>query len=299
MKNTPDWSVVVFAYNVADTIESCLTSIIENTIAINASIYVLANGCTDTTELRVNEYIRSHNNVYLIKLGIGDKANAWNTFVHEVAPEATTCFFVDGDVVVGEKALITLSKTLDRNSEANAVGALPGNGRDCKGWSQRMVNFGYFAGGLYALRGSFLDQLRQQKIMLPVGLIGEDFVLSYIVKGVSTRPGIFTASRKLIIEQDACFYFRSLSVMKPSDWWVYFRRLIRYQIRRHQISMLLARTSQTGFQGMPKSINDLYLDAEKLPDYYWRGRITPFDMIAVWLIRREVQAARTKRDQTT
>ena len=292
MESISDWSVAVFAYNVADTVTQCLDSVVENSAGKNVSIYVLANGCTDTTEQRVAEYCFSHKEIHLIKLDLRDKANAWNAYVHEVAPAADIHFFVDGDTVVGPRALARLSDTLQQHSEANAAGALPATGRDRSGWSQRMVAFGYFAGGLYALRGAFLDQLRQQQIKLPVGLIGEDFLLSSIAKGQPSSSGMFKPSPELVIQPDARFSFRSLSVTRASDWWTYLRRLIRYRMRSHQLSMLLARTSQAGFDAMPKHIEDLYGEVDTLPRYYWRGRTTPFDIIAVWLIRRRAKIIR-------
>ena len=76
--------------------------------------YVLANACTDRTEALVRDYAASHANVHLVSIEVGDKANAWNVFVHEVAPSgAAHYFFIDGDVRATVGALDAMAQALE------------------------------------------------------------------------------------------------------------------------------------------------------------------------------------------
>jgi len=92
------WPVAVFAHNEARNIIACLDSL-QAAATHPLACHVLANACTDRTEALVRDYAASHPDVHLVSIAPGDKANAWNVFVHEVVPRADTpCFFIDGDV---------------------------------------------------------------------------------------------------------------------------------------------------------------------------------------------------------
>src|SRR5512143_1832478 len=93
-----DGVIGVFAHNEQCRIIHCLESLSTELQNPQIEIFVLANGCTDQTEVVVEAYARSHSNVHLVHIPLGDKANAWNYFVHEVAPASELVYFMDGDV---------------------------------------------------------------------------------------------------------------------------------------------------------------------------------------------------------
>jgi hypothetical protein len=224
--------------------------------------------------------------VKLVAIATADKANAWNHYVHEVGRESDVHFFVDGDTVVGDKAFRSLEQALAANPAANAAGALPLSGRNRAGWTQRMVRHGRLAGGLYALRGSFLTRLRQGSVRLPGGLIGDDLLVSCLAKESLTRQGFLQPSRRLVFARSAGFSFESLAWSRPRHWYLYARRLVRYRVRDYQITLLLRRQEENPGAHLPVDVATLYRDATGLPDYYWRGWMTPIDLLAVWHIRR-------------
>lgn len=289
------WSCAVFAHNEQATIIRCLDSLQSQLEGHEMPILVLANGCTDQTQPSVQAYIRSCPNVHLTSFDRPDKASTWNRYVNELAPDAHVHFFIDGDVTAAPGALRALADRLDANPEAVAAGAVPGTGRDRQGWSARMRRFGRLAGGLYELRGIDVSQLRQAGIRLPPGLIGDDLLLSCLVKEQLNVRGLFQPSRRLVLAPEARFLFRSLSLCRPRDWLAYARRLIRYRIRDYQITLVLQDIQTRKNAAIPRDLSEIYHRAPALPHYQWRGRITPLDLLAVRHIRR---AARQEHGET-
>jgi glycosyltransferase involved in cell wall biosynthesis len=287
------WSVAVFAHNEAKRIRRCLDSLLTQDTLPPPRIVVLVNGSTDKTADIVDEFATRHPSVQRVTLPIGDKAAAWNHYVHDLAVDAEHHAFVDGDVHPLRDALPAIGKAFARQPAARAVGATPASGRNRVGWARRMVTHGRLAGGLYALRRDMVDELRERDIRLPLGLIGEDLFVSCLAKAMLHPRGMYQASPQLVIAADARFAFDSLSLARPGDWLTYLRRLVRYRVRDHQLSLLLNRLAQEPHRGMPSDMAALYREAAALPDYYWRGLQTPFDMIAVHQLKR---VARQKRD---
>lgn len=283
---TGSWSVAVFAHNVARTIVGCLDSVVEQCSDPDTRIYVLINGSRDATEELVNGYAATNPNVTPIRLSLADKANAWNYYVHNICTDQDVHFFVDGDVTVASGSFRALSEALRDEPDTNAAGALPLTGRDREGWSRRMMAFGRLAGGLYALRGRFVSELRDRPLRMPTGLIGEDHFLSCLAKGSLSRKGFLQPSRRLVFANGAGFAFDPLEFKRPRDWVNYSRRLVRYRIRDYQLTMLLRHFERDPLSSPPPDVETLYRQADELPHYYWRGRLTPFDLLAVWLIRK-------------
>jgi glycosyltransferase involved in cell wall biosynthesis len=279
------WSAAIFAHNEAKTIAACLDSLLTQEPRSPGRVFVLVNGSRDATADIVARYAAEHPVVRPVVLPLGDKAGAWNHYVHVLRPPADVHFFVDGDVRAAPGALAALARALVEAPRAQAAGALPLTGRDRAGWSRRMVAFGRLAGALYALRGGFLDTLKEQQTHLPTGLIGEDLFLSCLVKGRLGRQGLLQPDPRLVFAADAGFAFRPLDPRRPRDWWTYGRRLVRYQVRDHQLAMLLHLLETRPDAGLPADVAGLYRQAARLPRYAWRGRLTPFDLLAVWQIR--------------
>ena len=142
-----------------------LASLVEAAEGHPVAVAVLANGCTDTTADEVRACAWMFADLSLVEIDLPDKAYAWNVYVREFlsearADEVAVHFFVDGDVRLGPRALHLLQATLDDAPGARAAGGMPTSGRDMEAWRARMMANVVLAGGLYALRGSFIQQLR-------------------------------------------------------------------------------------------------------------------------------------------
>src|SRR5665213_1128972 len=85
-QETP-WTVMVLAHNEEANIVQCLDSVYQSEPnSIFFDIFVMANGSSDRTESLVRDYGRRKPDVHLVSTVLGDKCNAWNSFVHDVVP---------------------------------------------------------------------------------------------------------------------------------------------------------------------------------------------------------------------
>ncbi|MGH8597254.1 MAG: glycosyltransferase family 2 protein, partial [Gammaproteobacteria bacterium] len=182
-------------------------------------------------------------------------------------------------------ALPSLASALDEFPNAKAAGGMPATGRDRDAWRLRMVQFGRLAGNLYALRGSFVRRLRERQIRMPVGLIGEDFLVSWLVAtGIESRA-MLAEGPQCVFNPAAQFSFRSLSLARLSDYRLYLRRKWRYVWRALQHEMLINTLNALGLDAMPRSVNELYRDGPLPSRLKWVGPETPMRLLAVLWIR--------------
>lgn len=281
---TQPWPVAVFAHNEARKIIACLDSLQAATSHPFKS-YVLANACTDRTEAMVREYRASHPNVHLVSIELGDKANAWNVFVHEAAPRgASHYFFIDGDVRATPGALDVMAQALAQHPQANGVSALPKSGRGVAAFQRDMLKENGVAGNLYGLRGSFVERICAQAINMPIGTIGEDALMGAMLKW-DLRGDTRWDNSKVVVAREAGFEFDSVSPWLPREWKKYFRRRVRYCVRGYQNKMLGRAIQPAGFIALPREVRDLYPRYPELIKLEWRGLNTVFDWLAIQHIR--------------
>jgi len=290
-ENKSRWIIAVFAYNNAKTIQAALKSIVAATADHDVSIYVLANGCTDTTIDKVRSCSTLMPNLWLVEIPVADKANAWNIFIHDLFTEEETSdfktwFFMDGDVTLTSNSMPILASMLDDSQDAEAVGGMPGSGRDMDAWRQRMVFNGMLAGNYYALRGSFVQQVRRAQVRIPVGLIGEDFFVSWMIANISWWDTEPEHRSRCVFSGSAEFMFRSLSPLRLSDYRTYLHRKWQYTLRGLQHQMLIMLLIEEGLTSMPSTVEELYCRVSPPSRLNWAGVLqTPLNMLAVQKIR--------------
>lgn len=289
------WPVAVFAHNEAEHILACLESLIRAAPGARLECFVLANACTDGTAALVRKYAEGRPGVHLVSIELGDKSNAWNVYVHDIAPAAETHFFIDGDVEACPDALAELHAALRAHPQANAAAALPVTGRSLRRGRREMMAGGELAGNLYALRGDFVERMRQGGVRLPVGFIGEDSLVGALANWDLDPNGKWDA-RRVVAAPGAGFRFRSLSWLRPGHWRLYWRRRIRYSLRRYQIGMLRPVLKREGIEGMPPGVRDLYRQPADSPPLRWSGANAVFDWLALRWIRREALRAEKNRE---
>lgn len=251
------WLVAIFAHNEELQIIACLESIAKASATHLLHAYVLANGCNDNTETIVRDFTLTHPWVTLIPITLGDKANAWNVFVHDVAPRAQVCFFVDGDIRVEPRSFDALFSALQSSPKASAAAAVPASGRNKEFLESLVCEHHLVLGNLYALRGDFIWRARQIGARFPIGYIGEDGLVTSLVKWDLDPTGPFLNER-VIPCPSAQFVYRSLALWHPRDWRTYWRRRVRYSLRHFQHELLVPLLTSAGLRSMPNSVSELY-----------------------------------------
>lgn len=283
-------SVAVFAYNE----EAGITAALDRLAACGAEaalrVHVLINGCTDGTERVVRAYRGRRITVVPILIAKGDKANAWNHYVHEVAPEdAALHVFTDGDMLIDAGSIAAFLRAFAEEPQARGCAGLPVTGRSRAAFRAKLTTRRELAGNLYALRGDCVMAFRRRGVRLPFGLFGEDGLVTALVKHDLDMCGQ-RDDRRVTAAAAAGFGFPPLSPWRPRDWRIYRNRKMRYAVRRQQARMLYALLWERGTEAMPAHVVDLYRQRGPALRLAWNGPDTPFDWVAIRRIRRDIAA---------
>ncbi|MGR9054181.1 MAG: glycosyltransferase family A protein [Gammaproteobacteria bacterium] len=284
-------SIAVFAHNEGPRLADNIKSLLAAGEGSLFEIVILANGCRDRTLNVAQDFACRFSNIRVEEIQRADKANAWNYYVHDIAAghpykDALIHVFVDGDVTVNRASFESFSDFLRQYPSANAVGALPTAGRDRNAWRRRMMSSGTLAGGLYALTGNFLERIRERNIRIPLGLIGEDWLVSFLAKSdlqpfSPTPPG----ARRIVFASNAGFSFHSLSFRRPGDYIAYLKRLWRYALRGVQFEMLMAWLLRRYPEDLPESVEEIYLLGTPPSRLKWVGFGSLLRLLAVQKVR--------------
>jgi glycosyltransferase involved in cell wall biosynthesis len=282
------YPVMVLAHNEERHIGACLDSIFAGEDGMALEVFVMANGCTDGTEAIVESYARRQPKVHLVSIALGDKCNAWNVFIHEtvpaMAPRREAYFFMDGDARVARGSFAVMLAALRQHPQAHAASAVPGSGRNCELDAKDIVEKHGLVANLYALRGVFVERLRQSSVRIPLKLEGDDGLIGALVKwDLEPRANGFDDSR-IAPCADARFEFESMSLARLADWRMYWKRAVRYGRRRYEFQLLGKRLKAEGLGGLPRDVTELYPDAESLP-LRWEGVYT----LPNWFARRAMR----------
>lgn len=282
----PTWAIAVFAHNEGNSISRCLDSILAATQSPEAlRVYVLNNGSSDNTSALVMDYSLNHPQVQLVEIQLGDKANAWNHFVHDLSPQADVFGFVDGDVTLTEDALDELRKALEQNPDAHIATGVPYSGRHQREQLASLMTRGGVQGNLYAARPEFIAEIRRLKLRMPIGFIREDgLVGAFAMFNLDPLANKWNKARVDTVAA-AGFLFPSLKWWRLADVRLYWRRRIRYSLGHFENHMLSDLLWRKGTAAIPEDVAHLYTTAA-LPTLKWRGLDTLFDAIALHRIKQ-------------
>lgn len=281
--------VAIFAHNEAENIIACLNSV-KREIRSGDECYVLNNGSCDNTEELVSDFSKENEWCNLVSIEIGDKANAWNVFCHQLRVQAALFIFLDGDCVVVKNSFDALELCMSNNPSVNAVAGLPAEYCSQKNREEMLVSGG-LAGNLYALSQEFVARIRKEGIFLPIGLIGDDSLVGSLAYW-NLNPRNDWDKSKIVNCEDANFAYRRLSLLSFSDVKMYWKRKIRYSLRRYQNIIIGFRLKVGGVSAMPKNIEEIYHDYPSVLRLKWRGVDTWFDFLALRRVAREIESRR-------
>ena len=254
--------MAVFAHNESDRIVSCLEALRLSPLPPGTTCYLIANGCSDDTAEVAGKYALTVPWLKVVSLQIGDKSNAWNHFVHEIAPQADYYFFTDGDCQIDPQALQQLEQALDADDAVNAASGIPGlANQSLQVFRNAIMTHGGLAGNLYALSGSFVSRLRALSVRLPRGLIGDDSLVGALALWNLDRSSGWNHDRLRVVAS-ATFRYESIAQSSLSDPMFYIRRLKRYSLRHFQNQLIRNRLKPAGPPVLPDHIEKIYLEAK-------------------------------------
>lgn len=231
----PTYSITMFAYNEEHNIARAVKSIFDNSDDQLARVVVIANGCTDNTAgvLKALSNKPAYDKLEVIELALGDKCNAWNHYVHDLAGQNDVHFLVDADVSFTKNAFPRMAVKLMADERANAVAGLPFSGRNQSQYEDLVVNGWCLFGNCYGVKHRFLELLRERHFRLPIGL---GWIDSEITKAIHNDVGLVKdpAKGRIICDPECGYEFESLSLLKKDDWSLYLNRITRYKLGQMQ-----------------------------------------------------------------
>ncbi len=251
-------SICIFARNEERLLPRCIGSLDNAGLGEADQVHILVNGSTDATLAVANTLQAADPRIRVHQPPVGDKANAWNEYVHRLAPaSATTHIFIDGDIMASRGALAALDQALAAAPESYAAAALPATGRSRRAWARTLIANHYLSGNLYALSRQAVHEFRKRRIRLPFGAKGEDGLLSYLLL-TDFKGGVDDShTRRITVAEKATFEFEPL---QPNlrDLKIYLRRMRRYSERHFQKKILNRLLKEHGVRAMPETIYEIY-----------------------------------------
>lgn len=285
-------AVCIFARNEERTLAACIGSLDSAGLGTHGVIHILVNGCTDATAITARMLATADTRITVHELPVGDKANAWNEYVHRLAePGIATHVFIDGDVRASEHAITALEETLAGSPQSFAAAAMPASGRSQSGWARRLLTRNYLSGNLYALGGACIRAFRERQLRLPFGAKGEDGLITYLLLTDLDGGHNDQHTHRIATAAEATFEFDSLQ-LNLRDLNIYRRRLRRYSERHFQKQILYGLLKAKGVSAMPDNIYDIYtpealagLRPRLEPVNYW------FDIATLRRLREKIAAS--------
>jgi glycosyltransferase involved in cell wall biosynthesis len=271
--------VAIFAYKEERRIEACFLSLPLDRTDID--FHVLVNGSHDRTAELARSSARTRANVHVHDLHPRGKARTWNHFVFDIDQgRHDVIIFMDGDATIKPGSLNALADTLAAYPYANAASGMPLNGRNHLAYQAELKQDRGLFGDLYALRGDFLSRMRVRNIRLPEDLIGDDGLIAALA-ATDLRSDANWDKERVVPCGDAGFYCEPVNLLTPRTLDIQYRRMINYSVRHFQNRIISDIMRNTGPEGLPERMADLYPDY--LPEF--RARRSPqlawFDFLAL------------------
>ncbi len=227
------WAIAVFAARE----NACELLLTINTIVAASNqrtvIDIMVNGnpslAKETARLLVETNLSTAGlAVRVWSVTLGDKAHAWNQYVHHVCPSAGLYFFVDGYVHLMRDALQLLDDGLTAHPNALGGTGVPTTGRTAAALRHQMLASGGMHGNLFALKAQTMQALRGKNFNLPLGIYRTDSTL-----GASLAFGLDPSKYEWDIKSRVLVHPQVTWTTSEKKWWRFaeiksqFKRMLR------------------------------------------------------------------------
>lgn len=251
----------MFAYNEEKNISASIRSVYENKGDKLNTFYLIANGCTDNTIAEANKIKKQLNfkALTIINIVLGDKCNAWNHYMHNIADAVDCHFFIDADVNFSNNCFTLMHRKLMASEEQTVtIAGMPLSGRNIEFYRSLVIERSCFFGNLYGLKHNFIQRIREDGFHLPIGL---NWIDSFLTKAVNTDIQFFNYNLpgRVTYLDNVGYKFDSLSPFNKADIKLYFNRIARYELGKIQEKYL----DQLDVKNWPKNMTDINVNIYK------------------------------------
>lgn len=215
---------------------------------------------------------------------LGDKAHAWNQYVHQIWPGARCTFFVDGYVQVKGNALSLLDAGLTSSPSSLGGTGVPTTGRTAANLRRQMLAEGGIHGNFFALKNDTMNQLRQRQFNLPLGIYRTDSTLgAALAFGLDPSRQEWDIKGRIFVHPDVTW------TTDERTWWHYaeiksqFKRILRQAqgvLENKAVENFLAHQKMVP-EKLPYTVSELVLEwVEHYPDdarlVLWKNPLSKF-----------------------
>ncbi len=291
-----EWNIAIFCMNEAKTIATCIDSVADAIGDRRALITLVVNGSTDrSAEIAWQTAQDRGVPIQIYTIAHADKANAINRFYYELREPADVYFFVDAYVKVGARALDAMARLLSEDPRRRAATGIAVSGRTMPLATEATLQQGGIVHGqLHALPASFIDDIVQRGIRLPIGLYYGDGLLASMANHNLDPIANEWLSRRVAGVREATYEIPVLSMFRLDDWRRQLRRTVRQIRGRMENAAITDIVYQRGYNGLPEYSNDMvkaFLATHPTPRLpLWKR---PFQVLALRQIRNSTLPAPT------
>lgn len=231
--NNAPWTVAIIAARESiDTLARCIGATLAACESRGAVIDVVVNGNAELAKsaaaLVSTGTLRQGASVVRVwSIEVGDKAHAWNQYVHHIWPGSHIAYFVDGYVEVRRDAFAALSQRLADAPEALGVTGVPSAGRSAAKAREYMIRHGGIQGNMHALRGEVMTEIRERGVRLPLGLYRTDSLVGALVLLKLTPESAKWEPRRMVVAADATWDIPDQSAITFRNVKAQFKRILR------------------------------------------------------------------------
>lgn len=180
------WAIVIFVAR--ETIDVLMQSVRAASIAGQgrANIDVMVNGNPELAHelagrLAQGPVVPNAPVVNVWSIAQGDKANAWNQYIHGIWSGQSIAFFIDGYVRLNPDAVELLGDAITADPSFLGGTGIPCVGRSAQALRASMVQHGGFHGNFCCVTRQVIEQLRDRHIELPFGLYRVDGLIGALL----------------------------------------------------------------------------------------------------------------------
>lgn len=183
-----EWSIAVSAAReTPETLWATIAAAAAAAAGSGARLDVLVNGnpslaaAAARDAARAPESWRAATALRIWDIALGDKAHAWNEYLHRIRPDCELAFFIDGYARLQPDALRQLAQALRAQPAALGATGTPSVGRSAAQARRAMTVEGGIQGNCFCIRQAVLDELARLRFRLPVGLYRVDGLLGAVL----------------------------------------------------------------------------------------------------------------------
>jgi len=226
------WTIAIFAAR--ETLDELMQTLdcVLTTITRTAKIDLLING-NEPLALSIAEHLRSRSLdhgmsiVRVWSIALGDKAHAWNQYVHSIWPGGPATFFMDGYVRPDRSAFALLERSMLDSPNALAATGAPRTGRSSQKLREEMARQGGLHGNLHCISLVAMKQIREIGFKLPLGLYRTDSTIgAALIFGLDPARNDWVPSR-IQVQFDATWTTEKRHWWRLSDLKAQAKRMLR------------------------------------------------------------------------